>query len=1386
MLSSLCNARHFVTVDRSVREASWKIAMEALKTLCMEINDTTDCGTPHEKKMMNTTLKMWTYVVYQLIGSFENQVSKSGELAGPSAKGKSRRKKTVSTATGEEGLDWVVEEEKVLRLLSSLLDLDLHLLWDPPSPTVMDSYSGLVANCCYKIMENSSAMKEKSLKEEMFQILGVLVQKYNQTLSVSIKMVQLLQHFEHLVMPTALMLEHFTTKFEVKAPAAEIVREIGRKNPADLALDTGGTRQFATFLVEVSQRIPEAVYPSLTCLLPHLGYESYTMRNGVLGVLGEVLIQVLHPHKMNDEALRNVRDQCLDRLEDHIHDVNAFVRSKCLHIWQQLVAAKVIPVSRFAGLLDAITGRLHDKSSTVRKSAVQFLTASLDGNPYASKLVEEDFAAKLKEAEKELKSLLPEEWQPAFRDEEGETPLKDVNGEELEEERSQEVSPPSVEHESQGQENAEKIAQLTLVVKYLKDALSFTRLMSGCIPTVSQLLGSRSTSDVLEALEFLCTAQEFSLPMASAGMRKAMVLVWSSDNSVKEELLSKYTRLYLTPEEETPRRRYEAMCRNLITLTEDLTTGEQASFEELIVLMVKKGTIPQPVLKLLWEVFSGKSVCTCVEDSHRALIVLSMAGAADCELLKENFDLLVTRGLGTGNLGVAKQMCIALQKMVAVKKRKGDISNPPFRLPVAHVLFERLIRLICEGISDVKQCQWTPFAEHAIAAFYRLAENPDELAHHLLQQLASIIFDTDTSGSQGEPVGSQGGLVGSQGGPVGSQGESVGEIDEGFDPIGTSTQDTSPDLADRDLYQDGPKELNSLVLARFICVLGCVAHQQLIHLEQYTLSELKRRARLKEAETRKNPPITPAPGTASKGRTPGTGSLSVQSGSTGGGGNEEEIIGAAEDMEAELIHQVCEQELLHPDHSLLGSFLPLVVGVCQDPQTFSCPMLQTSAALTLSKLMLISSKFCDQNLQLLFTMLEKSSHSVIRANSIVALGDLTFRFPNLIEPWTSHLYARLSDESVLVRKNTMTVLSHLILNDMLKVKGQISAIALCLEDSESRIADLAKLFFHELAKKGNVLYNILPDIISRLSDPSMSVSEERFNDILKYLLSFIQKEKQSDMLVEKLCHRFRTTRNERQWREIAHCLAQLSYSERGVRKLQENVACYQDKLGSPGVYTCFSAIFTKCRKFAKPEVKALVDELEKRVEELHKKYTEGEDSQRGEDEDTSRREGEVVHRNDEDSRQEGEEIGREEEMGDNITMEADKGQHVLPGQPASRQPLIETGNRQDRMRTKKKPQKSQVNSARRTQAKMTLLDSGESEEEDYIPQSVKKNSFRSKTTLKKSTNKSTRTSKARGNKLLFSSEEDGSSADSCGEMEPKKVFSDRTTDEENIDPLQIV
>ena len=53
------------------------------------------------------------------------------------------------------------------------------------------------------------------------------------------------------------------------------------------------------------------------------------------------------------------------------------------------------------------------------------------------------------------------------------------------------------------------------------------------------------------------------------------------------------------------------------------------------------------------------------------------------------------------------------------------------------------------------------------------------------------------------------------------------------------------------------------------------------------------------------------------------------------------------------------------------------------------------------------------------------------------------RHPNLLEPWTGHVYAQLRDADLRVRKNTLLVLTHLILNDMVKVKGQVSRVALC-------------------------------------------------------------------------------------------------------------------------------------------------------------------------------------------------------------------------------------------------------------------------------------------------------------------------------------------------------
>ena len=85
------------------------------------------------------------------------------------------------------------------------------------------------------------------------------------------------------------------------------------------------------------------------------------------------------------------------------------------------------------------------------------------------------------------------------------------------------------------------------------------------------------------------------------------------------------------------------------------------------------------------------------------------------------------------------------------------------------------------------------------------------------------------------------------------------------------------------------------------------------------------------------------------------------------------------------------------------------------------------------------------------------------------------------------------------------VLTHLILNGMIKVKGQLGEMAKCLEDPDQRISDLAKLFFTELSTKDNALYNNLQDVISQLSLGSHAVDEETFERTMRFIFTFIEK-----------------------------------------------------------------------------------------------------------------------------------------------------------------------------------------------------------------------------------------------------------------------------------------
>lgn len=107
----------------------------------------------------------------------------------------------------------------------------------------------------------------------------------------------------------------------------------------------------------------------------------------------------------------------------------------------------------------------------------------------------------------------------------------------------------------------------------------------------------------------------------------------------------------------------------------------------------------------------------------------------------------------------------------------------------------------------------------------------------------------------------------------------------------------------------------------------------------------------------------------------------------------------------------------------------------------------------------------------------------LKGNILISLGDMFNRFTIVLDPFSGDLFRTLRAKEPYVRKTALRVISHLVLNDMLKLKGEISEICRLLEDTDDGIRQLVKLFLHELhTKNSNIIYNLIPQAINKISE----------------------------------------------------------------------------------------------------------------------------------------------------------------------------------------------------------------------------------------------------------------------------------------------------------------
>ena len=842
--------------------------------------------------------------------------------------------------------------------------------------------------------------------------------------------------------------------------------------------DTKGPKSVSSFIVKLSELAPRLVIKQMTLLAKQLDSEAYTLRCAVIEVCGNLIADLSKQEERNENSKTQING-FFDILEERFLDINPYCRSRVLQVLMKVCDLEQKFPKRRLTTTSLAARSLEDKSSNVRRNAIKLLGKMVSTHPFSAmhggQLSQKDWEERLKAVEGELNALKPPADTPGLAEKKQaadetvdeallddatvlqESPKKPV----MTEEEQQAAMKKAAEEAA----TSEMMTRLQLTRKYYMEALRFIEVLQDATPIVCQLLSSKNKSEVVEAMDFFVILDAYKLESARTGIRRMLRLIWTKGNSdegkgIQAHLIDCYKGLFFdAPDSFTPNDAANYIARNMISLTFGATPAELTCLEQLLSTMMRAGHVSDLVVTKLWQVYSVQKKDISRNQRKGAIMVLGMLALADPEIVVREMESMLRIGLGSlgrSDLGLAKYTCIALKRISPSGRQAKDSNVKVSKLPSDHAVLARLAAM-SELVSDSKE--WYGVAEQAIGAIYALAKHPDTLCSDILRRKTKFVFQPHNA----------------EAAPPSEQDLDAMDIDE------APADDAAPE--EREDNTKKRTQNAGLALSQLLFLVGHIAIKQIVHLE-ICEQEFKRRKAEKEKEK-------PANASPKKGAPSEQDELDM-------------IGGTTEDDFTEAMNHIRERELLYGEKSLLANFGPLVTELCSNNTAYPDQNLQAAATLCMAKLMCVSSEYCEKNLPLLITILERSDDPITRSNVVIALGDMAVCFNHLIDENTDFLYRRLNDNDASVKRTCLMTLTFLILAGQVKVKGQLGEMAKCLEDSDKRIADLSRMFFTELATKDNAVYNQFVDMFSVLS-AEKELEEDAFKRIIKFLASFIEK-----------------------------------------------------------------------------------------------------------------------------------------------------------------------------------------------------------------------------------------------------------------------------------------
>ncbi|KAG8529333.1 uncharacterized protein KY384_005969 [Bacidia gigantensis] len=1069
--------------------------------------ETEDPGATRQQKHL---LEMYAFLLQWSISAVEVKTAEKPSSALTKVRGKGAKSKA---SLKDGSWDSAAQVQSALDTMCKVLKVKLAKIFVTTSER--DTFISLFTRPVYLVMESEQRVKLTALRMHAFKVLCIAIKHHGHAFGAQTAIVQNLTYYEHLAEPMAEFVHILAEQYDYPQLADEVLRDLSNKEFNNN--DSRGPKSVSTFFVKLSELAPRPIMKQMTLLIKQLDSEAYALRCAIIEVCGNLVAYLSKQEERNENSKAQI-NAFFDILEERFLDTNPYCRCRTIQVYVKICDLDQKFPKRRQAVAELAIRSLEDKSSNVRRNAIKLVGKLVSTHPFSvmhgGQLSYSEWDERLKTVEAQLDALKPPADSPGLgkRQSQAEGAVDSALLDEASTVESPQKAPASmteVQREEAMRKAAENAAtsellnKLQLTRKYYVEAIRFIEVLHAGTPVVCQLLSSKNKSEVIEAMDFFVILDAYKIEPARLGIRRMLRLIWTKGNSdegkgVQTHLMDCYRGLFFTaPDTFSENDAANYVARNMISLTFGATPAELTSLEQLLNTMVKVELVSSLVVRKLWQVYGVQKQEISKTQRRGAIIVIGMLATADPEIVSREMETLLRIGLGPlgrKDLVLSKYTCLALRRMHPTKQQGKEHSAPVVRLSNEHAILSQLAAMV-ELVSDSKE--WFGVAEQAVGAIYALSKHPDSLCSAIVRRKTQSVF---------RPYGQQ-----TQEAINGRAGNESG-------------------LPSPPPEQPEQRQKGSLALSQLLFIVGHIAIKQIVHLE---LCELDFKRRKADKEKARGSNASP------------TKSANV---------DEQEldmIGGTTEDDFTEAMNSIRERELLYGENSLLSNFWPLVTEICANNTIYPDEDLQAAATLCMAKLMCVSSKFCETNLPLLITILERSQNPITRSNVVVALGDMAVCFNHLIDENTDFLYRRLSDSDGSVKRTCLMTLTFLILAGQVKVKGQLGEMAKCLEESDKRIADLSKMFFTELATKDNAIYNNFIDMFSLLS-AEKELEEDAFKRITKFLSSFIEKDKHAKQLADKLAARLQRCETERQWNDVAYILSLLQHKNEDIQKTISN------------------------------------------------------------------------------------------------------------------------------------------------------------------------------------------------------------------------------------------